>query len=579
MSVKKLDAFGDNVETKERVVPAFGIDLGTTNSAISIVSVGNAAKTIKLVSGKTTMPSCIMWKGVPGEFIVGDEAYEHRYQANTVYSIKRHMCEPDYVQELEYNGKKITMTPAEVSAEILKGLVKKVGNAYGEIHDVVVTVPAYFRQEGLMATKKACELAGLNLLRLFKEPTAAALNYKLDDSTKSKSAIVYDLGGGTFDVSVVNIAAKSDDSEAKNLYGFDEDETSSNADEDVNSVITVAAVDGNSQLGGDDYDRELYKIFQKKLVANGVPESVITEEEKEKMILHLEKLKKDTVYAEYLIPYSYGGDKYTGRITFTPEDFVTGFIPVYEQTRTLVNKAIRSSGIKPDTIVLVGGSTKNPILLDLLKRDYPTMTINNGLNPDESVANGAAINAKRIKFGRGAVQIFDVVPIAIGIHDKDHVKHLIAKNAQLPTTNTEFFTTTKDNQTSLTITILQGNSIVPEECDVLCNLSIDGIKPAPAGEPDLAITLSINVDGILKCTAKIDDITKEIEVSTNGKGKTEKTSKEEKIIRRWRAFADQLNDKEKDELLKLIDLYPEKASKSLIVSYIQSHRNVFGDVK
>lgn len=577
MSVEKLSAFGDvNSVDDKKVVPAFGIDLGTTNSAIALVSVGNAAKTIKLESGKTTMPSCIMWKGVPGEFIVGEEAYANRYLPNTVYSIKRHMCEPDYVQEIEYEGKKITMTPAEVSAEILKGLVKKVGNTYGEIKDVVVTVPAYFRQEGLMATKKACELAGLNLLRLFKEPTAAALNYKLDASDTSKSAIVYDLGGGTFDVSIVNITAKRDDSEAADLYGFGDD---SNSNDDADSVITVAAVDGNSKLGGDDYDRELYKIFKGKLLNEGVPEDAITKEDEEKMILHLEKLKKDTVKATYIIPYSYADGKYSGKIEFTPVDFARGFAPVYEKTRRLVNKAIRSSSVKPNTIVLVGGSTKNPILLEYLKRDYPTMTINNGLNPDESVANGAAISAKRIKFGTGAVQIFDVVPIAIGIHDKDRVKHVIEKNAQLPVTNSVCFTTTKDNQKSLTVTILQGNSTIPEECDVLCNLLIDGIKPAPAGEPDLSITLSINVDGILKCTAKIDDITKEIEISINGKSNTKSVSKEEKMIKRWRNFAEQLGETEKNELLNMIDMYPDKVAKSLIVSYIQMHRKVFDDVK
>ena len=139
--------------------------------------------------------------------------------------------------------------------------------------------------------------------------------------------------------------------------------------------------------------------------------------------------------------------------------------------------------------------------------------------------------------------------------------------------------TTSTPEKSLTVTILQGNSTIPEECDVLCNLLIDGIKPAPAGEPDLSITLSINVDGILKCTAKIDDITKEIEISINGKSNTKSVSKEEKMIKRWRNFAEQLGETEKNELLNMIDMYPDKVAKSLIVSYIQMHRKVFDDVK
>ena len=207
-----------------RVEPAFGIDLGTTNSAISVIINNNKPEPIILTSGKKTMPSCVLWNGSKQGFIVGEEAYKRINEVeHCVYSIKRKMQDPNYTRTFSYGGESITMTPAEISAEILKALVQQTGGMYGEIKDVIVTVPAYFDTTGRAATIEACKLAGLNLLGLLVEPSAAALTYNLDDNN-AKNIIVYDLGGGTFDISLIRLSSteKSSD-DFDDIYGFDDD--------------------------------------------------------------------------------------------------------------------------------------------------------------------------------------------------------------------------------------------------------------------------------------------------------------------------------------------------------------------
>lgn len=191
--MRKMNSFNETVIAKDSSIiadnkPVFGIDLGTTNSAISVVANGGTSKIIELKNGKKTMPSCVLWRN--GKFIVGDEAYANREDRNCIYSIKSHMQDPNYVVHLEDNGNEITLSPAEVSAKILRGLVDLAGTMYGTIEDVVVTVPAYFNQIGINMTKKACELAGLNLISISAEPTAAALCYNLDDTVDGSKDVV-----------------------------------------------------------------------------------------------------------------------------------------------------------------------------------------------------------------------------------------------------------------------------------------------------------------------------------------------------------------------------------------------------
>ena len=201
--MKEMDMFAPaNKEEKEALIQnltkgtaAFGIDLGTTNSAISVIPKGTAPLIIPLRNGKTTLPSCVLWTGEPGEFIVGTEAYEKRYYPNCIYSVKRLMQTPDAIVTLEKDGKKLQMTPAEVSAEILKALVKETNGYYGDIKDVVITVPAKFNEIGRSNTRKAAELAGLNLLGIIAEPTAASMCYELTpEDNGSREILVYDLG-------------------------------------------------------------------------------------------------------------------------------------------------------------------------------------------------------------------------------------------------------------------------------------------------------------------------------------------------------------------------------------------------
>lgn len=196
---KDVNAATQDILDKTGKTAAFGIDLGTTNSAIALVPSGTKPKIVPLKHG-TTMPSCIMWTGKGKEFIVGKDAYEHRYESSCIYSVKRHMPEVDCHLTMTVGDKKLTMTPAEISAEILKGLVKETKDLYGEVKDVVVTVPAKFNEIARQHTREACELAGLNLLGIIAEPTAASMCYDIEpDKGKTQDILVYDLGGGTFD--------------------------------------------------------------------------------------------------------------------------------------------------------------------------------------------------------------------------------------------------------------------------------------------------------------------------------------------------------------------------------------------
>ena len=267
MELKQMDIFEsvklDNKpkEVKKVEKRPFGIDLGTTNSAISVGLQSSSSKIITLTNGKNTMPSVVQWCG-GDKFIVGAEAYNHDIDDSIVTSVKRLMQTNGATVTFKKDGEEKIMTPAEVSAEILKGLVEQTGGVYGEVHDVVVTVPAYFNQIGVMNTIKACELAGLNCLNILREPTAAALCYGLDrEDVKTDYAVVFDLGGGTFDVSLVKISDRSEVNELCKLYGIDVDDS----DKSTNKIVEPLYIDGDGNLGGDDYDFELYHILLERI--------------------------------------------------------------------------------------------------------------------------------------------------------------------------------------------------------------------------------------------------------------------------------------------------------------------------
>ena len=569
--MKKATAFGAD---EKKPIPVFGIDLGTTNSAISVISQGNEAKTITLVSGKKTMPSCILWKD--GEFVVGDEAYQNRWKENAVYSVKRLMQRPNGYVKVKDNGTEATFTPAEISAEILKGLVKQTGGVYGEIKDVVVTVPAYFDQNGINATKQACELAGLNLIAIANEPTAASLNYHLNpEDGEVKDVVVYDLGGGTFDASLLRITDSDDtESELAAIYGGDIANSNSK-----HSVIALS-IRGDMRLGGDDIDDELLRIVLEKLAASGVPTKKIPAQYLEQMKLRLERYKKDSVNAQYELNVNVtgiNGRPITGKCTLHPEDFLAASMVIFKRTQKILDELLASAPNNVDTIVLTGGSTKNPWIQQALQTTYPNFRIDNALSPDLSVSQGAAIQGKITKFGDETIQIFDVLPLTIGaLVENGKVEPIIPGASPLPVTRTMSFTTQYDNQEAVSVKLMQGNSVEAYNCISLGKLTIDGITPKKAGEADLKVTISINANRFMKCVAKIDGIERELQVDLSGETEVVDVSEMEKTLIRLSRAGALMSAENKERLDTMISVVRDTGDMSRvqeIKQFIRDNRN------
>lgn len=571
----------------------FGIDLGTTNSAISVGLESGFSQIITLSNGKRTMPSVVKYLGSEvGEelslkdsdvvlyeeqyYLVGQRAYDTNIDGSIITSVKRHMQETEYNIILEKDGEKTELTAVEISALILMGLIKQTNAMYGKIEDVVITVPAYFNQIGVSNTKEACEIAGLNCLSILREPTAAALNYNLGSSgISTEYAIVYDLGGGTFDVSLVRISERNDVKELAELYGI-------KLKDDGNStgkIIEPQYIDGDGQLGGDDYDLELYKILVKKMEKWAadtnieISEEYITHNSKRRLIRIMQQAKTNLSGAHRLnvVCELNNGTEYKIPITFELEDFARAFVPIYKRTSEKLNNVLANANCPVDTIILMGGSTKNPLITQMLTADYPGFTINSSLDPDESVATGAGIKAINYKYGDSNVQIFDVLPQSIGILEGGKVKPLIMRNSQLPVSVKKYLTTITDNQTQMRLKIYQGNSSFPEECTVLGDLVMRDIKPAPKGNPILGAVLSINTESLLTCKAIIDGRTEEVILDLN-KVETVSTAKVERIVLRWKRVAESLDSKNRDILINMIMEYPEKRSKEEIASFIRKHK-------
>lgn len=497
MNAVESNVFGSKgAEDKQ---PVFGIDLGTTNSAISVVSQGNAFDNIKLTNGKYTMPSCVMWKD--GKFIVGDEAYRNRGKANVCYSIKRKMSEPTHLIDGSLNekacftfvdgDKQLTMSATEISAEILKGLVEQTGGIYGEIKDVVVTVPAYFEQTARENTKQACILAGLNHKGTVNEPTAASLLYDLGTETY-REFIVYDLGGGTFDVTLAQaISNKNDDLD--DLYGFDSD------DESVAGMsVKVIRTSGDPMLGGDDIDDALTKIAVGKILEKK-PEFKITREQYESTKRTLEEYKKLNVSDTY--KFEIAGNE----VVITPRDFATALYGSYAKTKAVLDTVLKSASDRCTEIYLVGGSTKHPMLRQLLAHDYPNMNIKDAFSADLAVTSGAAIFGKSIKFGDAAVQIFDIISTSIGLNDKGNFRPILSSGASLPATGSISMTSVEEGQEKLHLELYQGRSRKIARNTRLGVVPIVLPKGAKPNEFSVDVTLTVTTNNLLICTAKLGE--------------------------------------------------------------------------
>lgn len=563
VTAKRADIAAD-----DSIKNVFGIDLGTTNSVISIVKKG-APEVITLNSGKKTFPSCVMWKD--GEFYIGDDAYRNKGLPNVIYSVKRLMEDPSATVTFKDGDKELTMTPTEVSSEILKGIVKATDGMYGEVHDVVVTVPAYFNDIGKRNTMKACELAGLNLIALENEPSAAALEYDLPEGVVSEDVIVYDLGGGTFDVTLANIM-KVSSSDADDIYGFgDSSEVGSSS-----KIIKPIAIGGDAKLGGDDIDNELFKIVARKIKLD--PDSV-TDIDTKKITSKLERLKKAGVDQTYEMEFKAtlkDGTYVDTKVFVTPEDFVDSCEPIYRRTRKVLNKVLAERPNSASKILLVGGSTKNPIIQDFLHRDYSTFEISSALNPDLVVSTGASVKGRIIKYGDSSISSFDILPITIGILDGETmVTPVIKKNEELPVSHAAKFTTEIDNQEYMRVSIYQGNSTFKDECVHLGDLMIDGIPKAKAGEPVLVVNLTITANNVLTCEATINGETKSLSLNLNNADTTvaHEHTKEEKKLLRWREFARTLGGDAGKKLNEMLDGYPDSYSEKEIKDYIRSVRS------
>lgn len=535
-----------------------GIDLGTTNSCVAVLE-GGEAKVIPNPEGGRTTPSVVAFK--KGERIVGDAAKRQAItNPNTVSSIKRLMGTS---KKVELDGKKYT--PEEVSAMIL-GYMKDYAESYlGEkVDKAVITVPAYFNDSQRQATKNAGKIAGLEVERIINEPTAAALAYGLDKQDKAHTVLVYDLGGGTFDVSVLELG---------------------------DGVFEVKGTGGNNKLGGDDFDERimdyLVKEFKKE---NDVDLS------KDKMAMQrlkevAEKAKKDlsgmtsTQVSAPFISQGEDGPLHLD-VTLTRAKFEDLISDLLESTIEPVRQAMKDAKVKKsdiDKVLLVGGSTRIPKVQEIIKEELgkePSREV----NPDEVVAMGAAIQGGVLTGEVNDIVLLDVTPLSLGIETLGGVMTtLIPKNTTIPTSKKQVFSTAADNQPAVDIHILQGERPMAEDNKTLGNFQLTGIPRAPRGVPQIEVSFDIDANGIVNVKAKDlgtnkeqhititastnlsdDEIERMVKEAEENKEKDEKRKEEadlrndaEQLVfqteKSLKDLKDKISDKEKEKAEELVE--------------------------